>query len=738
MSTLKTNNLQHLDSGSANIELAIGGGAIHSGISTFNKVRVGSATTFTDELVVNGDARITGISTFNKVRVGSATTFTDDLVVNGDARITGILTIGTGSITLDPNNDEIKLGQTKLKRESDGEIKITDLQGNLKGLRGKRFRIQVTASEKNKNGVEVGTGATITSPNDNELSFRLNDQPRVKIDANGKVGIGTTVPNEALHIYTTSSAEAKIESTSNSGIAAITLKANGGQVNFGEPLGSNNRGRIQYSNAANTITGAAADRLEFFTNNDTSNSAILIQADNKVGISSNLPNASLEVNVADGDAGFRVRNTASGAGNNKFQVFARSSGDTDYHTVAYVHRDNYPLNCYTYAGTSYNYASVFAGRTRSNDASPVNYYRHGAHAFEAYSARTDDQQNYRSRIFMKAWDSGDDGDRNAIYYLNSGDDTTTVDYDQHQKFGIKANGHTQLGSSVWCGRVESDESTPNSVYSGSSGTGVIAYPGTSAQYTRIIARTTDNTDDVYKVDTGGGVVIKFQSDGNGRFDGGADIGAASDYAEYFEWADGNSSNEDRRGITVILDGEKIRPATDSDDTSKIIGVVSANPAVVGDSAWSEWQLAHLKDAYGSWVTEDKEYLVWNKFGTFTDTDGVKKPNPQPDINDYNMASDFQILVSDIEKEKAAGRCPQAAIDQNIRITRPSRTYNPDYDPSRDYVPRSQRREWDAIGLVGKLVVRRGQPIGSNWILMKSNVGVDPNDNNIILDRYLVR
>ena len=612
MSTLKTNNLQHLDSGSANIELAKGGGAIHSGISTFNKVSVGSATTFTD-----------------------------DLVVNGDARITGILTIGTGSITLDPNNDEIKLGQTKLKRESSGEIKITDLQGNLKGLRGKRFRVQVTASEKEKEGIEVGTGATITSPADNVLSFRTNDQPRIRILSNGNVGIGSTIPN-----------------------------------------------------------------------------------------------APLEVNVSNGNAGFRVRNSSEH--DNKFQVYARSSGDTDYHTVAYVDKDGHPLNHFTYAGTSYNYASVFAGRTRSNDASPVNYYRHGAHAFEAYSARTDDQQNYRSRIFMKAWDSGDDGDRNAIYYLNSGDDTTTVDYDQHQKFGIKANGHTQLGSSVWCGRVESDESTPNSVYSGSSGTGVIAYPGTSAQYTRIIARTTDNTDDVYKVDTGGGVVIKFQSDGNGRFDGGADIGAASDYAEYFEWADGNSSNEDRRGITVILDGEKIRPATDSDDTSKIIGVVSANPAVVGDSAWSEWQLAHLKDAYGSWVTEDKEYLVWNKFGTFTDTDGVKKPNPQPDINDYNMASDFQILVSDIEKEKAAGRCPQAAIDQNIRITRPSRTYNPDYDPSRDYVPRSQRREWDAIGLVGKLVVRRGQPIGSNWILMKSNVGVDPNDNNIILDRYLVR
>ena len=95
-------------------------------------------------------------------------------------------------------------------------------------------------------------------------------------------------------------------------------------------------------------------------------------------------------------------------------------------------------------------------------------------------------------------------------------------------------------------------------------------------------------------------------------------------------------------------------------------------------------------------------------------------------------------VSEIEAEKAKGNVPQAAIDQNLRVTKSSRVYNPDYDKTRDYVPRSERKEWDAIGLIGKLVVRRGQPIGANWILMKSNVGTDPNDSNIILDKYLVR
>jgi hypothetical protein len=624
MSKIQVNSIvNHYDNGAPDCPM----GLTVTGVSTFT-----------------GSVDVSGISTFNKLRVGSATTFADDLVVNGDARITGILTIGTGSITLDPNNDEIKLGQTKLKRDSDGEIKITDLQGNLKGLRGKRFRVQVAASEKEKDGIEVGTGATITSPADNVLSFRTNDHSRITILSNGNVGIGSTIPNAALNI-----------------------------------------------------------------------------------------------NESNGGLALSIKNTAPAKANNKYLLFMRDDTyDDSRYAHGYYNEAGYPVFGHSIIGTSLNYASVYAGRTRSDADSPANYYRHGAHSFDAYSARTDDSANYRSRIFARAWDAGDDGDRNAIYYVNSGSDTTTVDYDQHQKFGVKASGMAQWGATNFVGRVESDESTPNSVYLGASGTGMLIYPSSSSYYTYVRTRTTDNTDDVYKVDSGGGVVIKFQSDGNGRFDGGADVGAASDYAEYFEWLDGNTSSADRRGITVVLDGEKIRPATDGDDASKIIGVVSALPAVVGDSAWSEWQLAHQKDAYGSWVTKDEEFLVWNKFGTFTDTDGVKKPNPQPNVNDYNMSSEHQILVSDIEAEKAKGNVPQAAIDQNLRVTKPSRTYNPDYDPNITYVPRSQRKEWEAIGLVGKLVVRRGQPIGSNWILMKSNVGVDPNDNSIVLDRYLVR
>ena len=631
---------------------------------------------------------------------------------------------------------------------SDGDMPMRmTLKTRSAGAGSEQGRIQISAdgtvSLVNDSNLQIpdkiihsgDTNTAIRFPSADNISFETGGVERLRIADNGMVGIGTNSPAITLHVAGAADSDVLMVGTYTGGNYAQVRGHNqsgirirgggsygGGMIDLGAGLRGTDPGVIKFHTGTNVTA--------------SNNEHMRIQTNGEIAMASNGTITDAQANLHVQNETFRVSNPNQLT--SYCHITAYESGDDGDRAIIMNMLNNVPKFNVTRQGQVFGSSHHYAGRARTDANTPVNYYSHGAFGFYAFSGRTDTTENYRSSVFMRAWDAGDTGDRNVIYYTDSGSDTTTVDYDQHQKFGIKANGMAQFGSSVFAGRTESDETTPNSVYTGASGTTFIVYPNSSSYYTRMDARTTDNTDQVFKVDSGGGVVIKFQSDGNGRFDGGADIGSASDYAEYFEWLDGNTSSVDRRGITVILDGEKIRPATDSDDTSKIIGVVSANPAVVGDSAWSEWQLAHLKDAYGSWVTKDEEFLVWNKFGTFTDTDGVKKPNPQPDINDYNMASDFQILVSDIEKEKEAGRCPQAAIDQNLRVTKPSRTYNPDYDKTRTYVPRSQRKEWDAIGLMGKLVVRRGQPIGANWILMKSNVGVDPNDSSIILDKYLVR
>lgn len=138
--------------------------------------------------------------------------------------------------------------------------------------------------------------------------------------------------------------------------------------------------------------------------------------------------------------------------------------------------------------------------------------------------------------------------------------------------------------------------------------------------------------------------------------GGEYHSTGADYAEYFEWLDGNSNNEDRRGLFVALDGDKIRIANPSDDF--ILGIVSGNPSIVGDSHDDQWNKMYVSDIFGTPVYEDVEVPAE------TDKDG-------------------NIIV-------------EAHTEIHRKI-------NPNFDNSQKYEPRSERPEWDAVGMMGKLV-----------------------------------
>lgn len=176
----------------------------------------------------------------------------------------------------------------------------------------------------------------------------------------------------------------------------------------------------------------------------------------------------------------------------------------------------------------------------------------------------------------------------------------------------------------------------------------------------------------------------LRGDGQAYADGSWNGGGA-DYAEYFEWADGNPNGEDRRGIAVTLDGNKIKPAGPTDT---IIGVISGNPSVVGDAAWNKWSEKYLRDDFGTYVMEDYEVLQW------TDEDGNER-------------------AVDADGPDAA----KAPADATV-VVQQRRKLNPAYDPEQEYVSREQRPEWDCVGLMGKLRVRVGQPTDPRWIKMR--------------------
>jgi hypothetical protein len=113
----------------------------------------------------------------------------------------------------------------------------------------------------------------------------------------------------------------------------------------------------------------------------------------------------------------------------------------------------------------------------------------------------------------------------------------------------------------------------------------------------------------------------------------------NDFAEYFEWADGNPEGQDRVGYMVQLNGDKIELAQNTDD---IIGVISATASVIGGACSLDWHGRFVKD-------------VWGR-----------------ELKDENG----------------------------------NKIVNPEYDKTRVYIPRSQRKEWAVVGMLGQTLVRQ--------------------------------
>lgn len=192
----------------------------------------------------------------------------------------------------------------------------------------------------------------------------------------------------------------------------------------------------------------------------------------------------------------------------------------------------------------------------------------------------------------------------------------------------------------------------------------------------------------------------------------ADVGTISspaDYAEMFEWVDGNPNNEDRSGYTVSLVGNKIKIA---EANEQVIGVVSAAPMIIGDGAPFRWQNAHLKDAFGKTLLEDYEVIEWT----------------EKDDGEFHLETDDmgkQVVVVDRQGGEKTHSYPVSEVPNGLTIpsdavrkTLQRPVKNPDWDENQDYIPRTERNEWSAIGLVGKLRVKSGQQTNPSWIKMR--------------------
>lgn len=170
---------------------------------------------------------------------------------------------------------------------------------------------------------------------------------------------------------------------------------------------------------------------------------------------------------------------------------------------------------------------------------------------------------------------------------------------------------------------------------------------------------------------------------------------AYDYAEYFEWEDGNPNEEDRRGLSVVLvDGGYIRSANEDDDPEDIIGVVSGTAAVLGDAAMFDWQGKYVVDEWGSLVTEDINQVSWS----ITDENG--------EIERHSYDEDQIPEDLEVPEDASYHLYKRGVVSES-------------YDPNTEYVPRDKRPEWGVVGLLGKVRVRNTSPKNPRWKYIKT-------------------
>ena len=215
-----------------------------------------------------------------------------------------------------------------------------------------------------------------------------------------------------------------------------------------------------------------------------------------------------------------------------------------------------------------------------------------------------------------------------------------------QQLSVRTTGGT---SPAIFGSTHDTTTTLIAYASGSSYTGIVQDIRIGRAVSNAYGALTIKANASSSVDT----IFYLRGDGNAYADNNWNSGGA-DYAEYFEWSDGNSDNEDRRGYTVVLDGDKIRKSTSEDNATTIIGVISDNPSVVGNNAWDSWSDKYQKDDYASYILNENGERIMNE----------------------------------------------------------------DFDDTQEYVSRENRTEWDIVGLMGRIRVRVGQTIGDRWIKMR--------------------
>ena len=655
-------------------------------------VRIGTATTFG-----NNDA---GLKVKGGITIGD---FTADSAANNLMFVKSRNTT-VGSQTIVSDDDEI--GRISFKADDGDDTSynnnVAAISSQIDGTPGTNDTPGRLIFETTPDGARVGT-------------------EKMRITSAGKIGIGTNAPNQLLTLVKAQNSDTAIRIANGTGgtaaRASIFLDVDSGGAQL-----------MAIDDGFSTSGAYIADGVTFVSDTSMANGMT-------IGTRANDNNAHLRFYTKDAE---RMR--ISGAGN--------------------VGIGNSTMSSFSFAAST---------RLVIGDGA-------GDEGMTIYSGNAS-----ASNIAFADGTSGNARGEGIISYLHN-ENSMRFFTSATERMKITSDGHVRINTTtseetakfcVGTTQVVAEIRNENASYGSSNSVQSIACKRASIDSYRLLRGVSGNGSDTAFADN----EFIFTGAGGLAIDGGSVTTGGADYAEMFEWKDGNSSSEDRRGYSVVLDGNQIIKATDSDDASKIIGVVSAMPVVIGDSDIDDkWKSKYLKDDFGNYVMEDYTVTEWVE--TTIETEEVlytADDNETKDVlytaddvetqdvlytEEYELREGVQVgdvkepasasvgdvktpatkSVGDVKIEQktstkdhsyATDKIPNgitAPSDATVIVTEKDgagntinlkrKKLNPDWDDSKTYVRRKDRKEWDAIGLMGKLRILKGQPTGTNWIKMR--------------------
>ena len=590
----------------------------------------------------------------------------------------------------------------------------------------------------------VGVGGTGTFGIYNSSTFG----EQFTMDTDGNVGIGTNSPGYKLNILTDTNYDGislrdstrellKISKGNNgayinmfeSGTSKVNIATNGNSYLTGGNFGIGTTGPNSPLHIVGSDTNANAHFTSLVIDHNCSGGGTNTGDYNHTGILIDLDSTATGGNTSNEHRIYGIRSDTRHSGDSDlcYGVYSytrsdHSSGTNtnlragDFNAVASGTGTNtniYGLNSYALkdGGSTGTTTNMFGVRAEVEvDAGTCTY----AYAYQAHIDR-DGGTITTGYLYYGSW-SGNASTKWGIYLtgenmnyfsgsLRLGGSVAPaykldVGGDVRGDMFIANNPSSGDGDDYAIGTLESDYSAWINIFnngwiSGNNGWGTFWAGNSGARYRRV---SSDNNPNEYVFVGAGNKRCTFDLDNGHTYLDGTLHNNSYDYAEYFEWEDGNPENEDRRGYSVVLvsDG-KIRKATSDDSPEDIIGAVSGTSSITGDAAMYDWNGKYEVDEWGTRIKDKVYQLTW------------------------------EVELEDGEKQNHSydeDRVPEGIIvpENASRRLRSRERINPEYDETRIYEPRDKRKEWTTIGLLGKVRVRDESPKHPNWKYLKTIAG----------------